>query len=89
MKDTCEVPCKPVGDAIEVIRKLVGEKVSFKILICVIAGIMAISGVLLNAKMETIGTQIKAMGTIFEVSMQNVTREVRSLRCCCPDYVRE
>ncbi len=74
MKDICEVPCKPVGDAIEIVRKLVGEKVSFKILVYVIAGIMAISAVLLNAKMETIGVQIEAIQT----SMERIAKEVRS-----------
>ncbi len=72
--ETCDVPCKPVGDAIETIRKLVGEKVSFKILIYVIAGIMGISAYLLNAKMETIGVQIKAIQT----SMVSISKDVQS-----------
>lgn len=72
--ETCEVPCKSVSDAIEIVRKLVGEKVSYKILVYVIAGIMGISAVLLNAKMETIGVRIQAIQT----SMEGIAKEVRS-----------
>ena len=70
----CEVPCKPVGEVIEILRVAVQKKVSLIIFMWVIGGIIFLSGALLNTKMETIGVQIKSIEKSVGLINEEVSR---------------
>ena len=59
--ETCEVPCRTVKDELRIITDSIKDKVSLKVFMWVVAGIVMLSGVLLNAKMETINVKMQTI----------------------------